>query len=278
MANIPVFGNDTETRAGDQDLITVEGSQSIVKINDVYNDEAAEHPLIAIETTNSNPADGARALVAHGKTDLDGDVDITGDIKVHGGKIDGGDGVVGAILEFGGLIAEKILMSRIGADFGVTIRHWLRVGKDDVANAPGLIDANAGVGAASQDLHIGAGNTTKDIILSRNGQTTRIKGSVAIGNNNDGRIDASGGSYPLKIGTLGTTSEVVMGRSGQTITCDGKLSATARVNLNHNDLVLDDSASAAQGRGFRVDEGNGRLWLYVAGQQSGYFDSMGFHT
>jgi hypothetical protein len=65
MPNTPVWGQNVgdPTQEGDQDLISAEESGSIVRVNDVDNDDE-DRPAIYCE--NSNASDDARALKAVG--------------------------------------------------------------------------------------------------------------------------------------------------------------------------------------------------------------------
>jgi len=139
---------------------------------------------------------------------------------------------------------------------------------------PGQIDAFS----TAMDLKVGT-DTTKDTIISRSGQTAKVKGSVTVGDSSDGKIDAtSNSSWDLKLGTESTlTKNVILGRTGQTVTSNSKLSMNGIVQMNSNDLVMGNTSSASTGWGFHVDSGNNRLYIYVNGVQSGYFDSTGFH-
>ncbi len=74
MPNTPVWGNDTETQAGDQDLITVEESGSVILVNDVNN---ANDAKIAAHFINSSTNANARALKVEGKSEFCGEVLIS---------------------------------------------------------------------------------------------------------------------------------------------------------------------------------------------------------
>lgn len=266
----------------DEDWVSDPNNHNILKVNDVNDDNDAKIAAHFINT--SNHAD-ARALKAVGKTELDGDVAISnnltvegettfnddtlinGDLTVNGqrifintGNIDGGNGDGNFTLTMGGLTAEKIVIGRNNADNGTTIPHWLRVGKDEEGVSPGLIDANAGGEEPTQNLNLGTGATTEDVVVGKNGNDVVIKGNLLVDGNGaelpaviDALIDDAD-PRPLNIGTNGASSaDTTIGNGTHTV----KIPTSLQVGPTDNVGRIDSGGTGLLPKNLCVGGGTG---------------------
>lgn len=232
---------------------------ALIGIN--INEEAGN---VLIGKPDSVAFDNADVIVQSPRLKV-GNVDAEGNIDA---VLDGDVAAQNLNIGTGGTTADVLVGN---ADHEVSITSKTLVG----TAASCMIDT-----FGQMDLLLGTdANHTQDLILSRVGQTTRIKGSATVGDGVDGFIDASDGdNRDMKIGTtVLLTKNVVLGRAGKRVDCNGLLKMGAVVQMNSNDLVLGSSATAAGGSGLALqDMGNGvfRINVFVGGVLVGYHSNV----
>jgi len=235
-------------------------NKGCVKVNDVEDGEGSGDNKIALHTKNSSNAANARAFRAEGKSDFLGVLKVTDNLHVDGdiysssklyqidevllgqapnggpaipAKIDAmGDPPDGPLdLQLGTQNATNdVIVSHSGQT--TTIQGKLEV-DEGIANfkvgpsdAAGEIDSG-GTEGTPQDLKIGTGVGTDEVIIARENQLTITQGRLRVGRDIAGvhgrsKIDAytppgHGWSSHLRIGTEEDTDNVYISRSAQGI-------------------------------------------------------------
>ena len=155
--------------------------------------------------------------------------------------------------------------------------------------ADGKIDCNAAE-EDNKDIKIGGEVNTRNVILSRSGKVTTVKGRLDVEEHarigtaaNDGKVDATSDARDLKLGTdANATNNVQIGRSGKEADIKGRLDAEEhiRVGTGANDGKVDAADNARNlklgtdagytnhviiGRADRtVEITGGKIWLNAA--------------
>jgi len=182
----------------------------------------------SIRTTNSH-ANG-KALEANGKTELNGDTEINGDVEISDNKalniVDGDRN--------GNALFVK------NSDAGASARALKVEGKSEFVGAVIVGDGdNAGVidSIGDQDLKLGTGGGTENVLIGIVGNVTNIKndlrlgaiGGVGLGS----RVDAYDDLIDLYVGTdVDYTKNVILSRTGQTTQVQGALDIDQNANFD----------------------------------------------
>ncbi|MCF7809973.1 hypothetical protein K9N50_03185 [bacterium] len=174
----------------------------------------------------------------------------------------------------------KVVISNAGAD-PVLVQNDLDVQGDinaeggaqiGPAAAAGVIDSGGSVENGLQDLEIGGGAGTDNVLLSKSGKTTQVKGAIDV--NENANID----------GTLHVDGNV---DTDGTLQVDGNTNLGGITCLNENELVVNSATSVSSpgsGCGL-VYNPNGHpgpddpcIDFYVAGAVVGWIDANGWHN
>ncbi|MBM3326787.1 MAG: hypothetical protein FJY65_07380 [Calditrichaeota bacterium] len=275
-------GNVIEVRdVADDALISLKAS-NIDGANSVAIEAAGQLKVTAvsannpaskgIHVVNSSTNANAWALKAEGKTDLHGTI-LTRDQN---------DQFIDAAEERALRIGNQspttgVIIGRSGAN-GVQIHD-----NTHLTGNLSLIDGSLESGGA-EDLHLRIGVTgdTDNVIISRTGLTTAVRGALTVGPNNAVGVINSGGTAEspqvLKIGNDMVTADVRISRAGQNI------DMFARTKFNSNECVLNNAPNLADVNGAGlVFNANGHgegpsIDFYTGGVLRGWVDALGWNN
>jgi len=266
MPNTPVWGQnegDPEVMGG-QDLISAEESGSVIKVNDVNEDNDDKK---AAHFINSSSDADARALMVEGLAEVEA-------------NNPGGAATSIGLLARNENVNEGSRALKVEGKTEISDYLYLGTDEDD-----GTVDAND----SGRDLKVGTFfNKTNNVEIGRTGKEVNVKGRIDAEEHirvgtaaNDGLIDAADDARDLKIGTqVDYTGDLILSRSGKMTDIMGK------TRFNKSQVIINDAASlgAASGCGFMYNS-NGHpgpnepcIDFYVAGTLVGYIDANGWNN
>lgn len=252
------------------DLMVRDGAR--IWIDDV--DENTE----GIRVQNSSTAEDARAILAKGMTEIEGNfTDNPASIALLVANPSTHDDARALKVE-----DKAEFDGKVQFDGETEFNDKVTVGPSDAA---GEIDSG-GIPATPRNLKIGTRNVTSEVEIGRSGKDTVINGELTVTEksnfgdpNTDGMIDARGNLRDLKIGT-DQTKDVILSRVGQTIDMFGQ----ARMNSNAVVMNDADAITDADGCGMLFNP-NGHpgpnmpcIDFYILGAVVGYVDENGWNN
>ncbi|MCF7809571.1 hypothetical protein K9N50_01145 [bacterium] len=254
MPNTPVWGNEGPSQNNDQDIISVEESGSVIKINDINAGAASGDDKIALHTKNSSTDTEARAFRAEGKSDFLGIVGVFGNLIVEDDVDVSNKGCV-KINDVNDGNDDKIALHTKNSSTDADARALMVEGKTEITGDTAItgdvsVDGeinSGGTEVAPEDLKIGTGVGTDEVIIAGENKLTTTQGALKIGRDIAGlhgrsKIDSytpegHGWTGHLKIGTEETTDNVIISRSAENI----------RTHII-SDLVVGDSEGEGDGK------------------------------
>jgi len=302
-ANLGAGGQFAHNMASPVDAGSPDGRHLTAEYN------ADDHAALTGTNTDAN----GKALVANGKTELNGNVVITNPntLEVNGVSTFNDELRAAVNLLIKSLNGMNVLnTTALGAKIAINVNEEagdVLIGKpDSVAfdNAHVVIQCQMLVGdgtsagkldANGTGLAIGGdSNKTNAVDISRTGQCTTVKGGliaegdirVGLTAGSDGKLDAKGG-YILKVGSQSAeTTDVEIGNNSNSnsIKTKGPLSAEHNVIVNAHDLVLNANADLGVSGYGLVYDSNGPLGggpsidFIIAGAIKVYIDANGWHN